>query len=166
VATTLFDRNFRYVDLAVNDVIVGFSSSLGIDPTGKLVAFSDASAPGALSFTFDTRVGQRFSESTHSQLRFAQASLEGALVLTKRLTISVTPKVRVRWYDDYYDAFRRDIRAGGLVKLTWGPEWLTKVLPRSEFTLALNVYRNFSNLLEQNYLLWDVGPTLAMKWKF
>jgi hypothetical protein len=166
VATTLFDPDFRYVNLAVNDVIVGFSSSVGIDPKGRLVAFSDASGPGALSFTFDTRAGQRFSESTHSQFRFVQASLEAALTLTKELTIAVTPKVRVRWYDDYYGEFRRDIRAGGLVKLTWTPHWLTKVLPRSEFALALNMYRNFSNLQEENYLLWDVGPSLAMKWKF
>lgn len=166
VSTTLFDREMRWVDLAVNDAVVGFSSSIGIDPKGRLVELSEASKPGSLGFTLDARIGQRFSESISSQFRFVQASIEGALVLTKELTISATPKVRVRWYDDYYDEFRRDIRIGGALKVTWTPEWLTKRLSRSELTLALNMYRNFSNIPEENYLLWDVGPSLAMKWKF
>lgn len=166
VTTTLFHADFRYVDLAVNDVMAGFSSSVGFDPKGKLVAFSDASVPGAWSLSFDARGGQRFSESTHLQFRFVQASLEAAWTITKDLTIAVTPKIRVRWYDNYYDEFRRDIRAGGLVKVTWTPEWLTKLLPRSELALAFNLQRNFSNLPDENYLLWDVGPSASMKWKF
>ena len=166
VATTLYDRDFRSVDLAVNDAIVGFSSSVGFDPKGKLVAFADASGPGAWSLTLDARGGQRFSESTDLQFRFVQASLEAAWTITKDLTIAVTPKIRVRWYDNYYDEFRRDIRVGGLVKLTWTPEWLTKLLPRSELALAFNLQRNFSNLPDENYLLWDAGPTASMKWKF
>ena len=45
--------------------------------------------------------------------------------------------------------------------MTWTPDWLKKIVKRSELSLNLEYYRNYSNLIDKSYSLWEVGPTLS-----
>jgi hypothetical protein len=81
-------------------------------------------------------------------------------------TFVMTPKFRVRWYDSFFGEFRRDYRPGVVLQATWTPAWLTRRIKRAEVDFTVTFFRNMSNLPDESFTEWDVGPTVALSWKF
>jgi hypothetical protein len=131
-----------------------------------LIPYSDASKGGDVSMYLDVRLGRRMSDTTSYQNTFAQAKLTGAYFISDNSRVEATAGIRGRWYEDYHSEKRTDYRPSVGVALYWSPDWLTKLVKRSEISLNFDFYRNFSNISEKNYTLWEVGPTLSLRTKF
>jgi hypothetical protein len=132
----------------------------------SLIPYSDASDPGDVSVLFDARFGRRMSDTTSYQNTFASARLTAAYVISSDWRVEANASIRGRWYEDYNGERRTDWRTSAAVGLIWSPDWLKKIVKRSELSFNLEYYRNYSNLTEKNYSLWEVGPTLSLRTKF
>lgn len=135
-------------------------------PYKSAVAFRDATEPGDVYVSLDVRGGRRIADPRELGNTFVSATLTLGYFASKELELSISPKLKARWYPDYFGDFRRDLRPGVLAKAVWTPEWLTRIVPRSEIVLSANFYRNYSNLPDKNYTFWEIGPTLGARWRF
>jgi hypothetical protein len=106
------------------------------------------------------------SDTTKYQNTFASARLTGAYVISSDWRVEANASIRARWYEDYNGERRTDWRPSASVGLFWSPDWLKKLVKRSELSLNLEYYRNYSNLPDKSYSLWEVGPTLSLRTKF
>ena len=163
--TLLFIPSFKQLDISLHDLAIGFTSGIGWR-NGKSMPYADAGDPGDGSINLDVRVGTRLSSYTDYQYRFVTTRLELVAYLTDEWRFELTPKFNARWYSDYYGEKRNDYRPGVDVGLVWTPDWLQSIVKRSQIGFGFNIYRNYSNIAEKTYSLWEAGPTLELKAKF
>ena len=167
-----FLPTFKQTDVAYYDVSGGFYSAIAwrdkefIPYRDSLIPYSDASEAGDQSLYFDAKFGRRMSDSTNYQNTFLSGRLTSAYVISNQWRVEGTASLRIRWYEDYYSEKRRDFRPSASIGLIWTPDWLTKLVKRGELALNFDYYRNYSNLPDKNYSLWEIGPTLELRTKF
>jgi hypothetical protein len=172
VTDKYFLPTFHQPDITYHDFMVGFYSGLGWRDAPRAsgerapIPYSDAENAGDITLYFDARFGRRVSDATDYQNTFAQARMTAAYYFAKDLRLETTGGIRARWYEDYYGDRRTDIRPSASLGLYWSPDWLKKLVKRSELALNIEFYRNFSNLPDKSYTLWEVGPTLSLRTKF
>ena len=106
------------------------------------------------------------SDSTSYQNTFLTGRMTAAYVISNDWRVEASSSIRGRWYPDYHGEKRMDYRPSASVGLFWSPDWLKKIVKRSELSLNLEYYRNYSNIEEKNYSLWEFGPTLSLRTKF
>jgi hypothetical protein len=164
-----FEPGFRRNTDILNDLYTGFKSGIGFKKDGTTIQSSDATDPGQSSVVVDLRVTRRVAQPSRQDNVQLSAEVEYSYVFSKEWSVSVAPKVRLRWYDDPVDDFgthRRDIRSSLLAKAVWTPEWLTKVLPKAEIDFQFYFLRNYSNIKEDEFVVWELGPQVVLAWKF
>jgi len=167
-----FLPTFKSPDITYNDFAVGFYSGVAwrdkerIPYVDSLIPYSDAGDPGDVSVLFDARFGRRMSDTSNYQNTFASARLTGTYYISDNWRVEANASIRGRWYEDYNGEKRTDWRPSAAVGLIWSPDWLKKIVKRSELSLNLEYYRNYSNITDKNYSLWEVGPTLSLRTKF
>jgi hypothetical protein len=157
---------FAKRDETLHDFEVGFTSGIGIGRDGALISYGDADEPGRTSVKLDARVERRFAEPRALDRLAVKVGIDFTRTVTKDYSLSITPQFRARWYDDYFGKFRRDLRPGIELKATWTPDWLTRPLPGAELEFLLTFERNYSNLVDKRYTLWELGPALVLRSKF
>jgi hypothetical protein len=165
VGTIYSQGFFRREDITYHEGALGFSSGIGLRGS-KVIKYDEADKAGDMSINLDVRAGRRLSDISGYDNTFVQAKLDVDYVFSKTLTGEVTPKLRVRWYDDYFGDPRRDYRPGLGLRAIWKPEWLKPFASRSEIALNFDVYRNFSSLPDKTFSQWELGPTLELNAKF
>lgn len=167
-----FLPTFKQPDLTYHDAVIGFYSAVAwrdkslIPYVDALIPYSDASEPGDVSFNFDARLGRRMSDTTDYQNTFVKAQATGAYVISANWRAEVSTSMRVRWYENYHSERRTDLRPSAAFGLIWSPDWLKKLVKRSEISFNVEYYRNYSNIPEKSYSLWEIGPTLSLRTKF
>jgi hypothetical protein len=167
-----FLPTFKTPDITYNDVAAGFYSGLAwrdkqrIPYVDSLIPYSDAGEPGDVSFLFDARFGRRMSDTASYQNTFASARVTGTYFISSDWRVEANTGIRARWYEDYHGERRTDWRPSAALGLIWTPDWLKKLAKRSELSLNLEYYRNYSNIPDKSYSLWEVGPTLSLRTKF
>jgi hypothetical protein len=167
-----FLPTFKKPDITYHDVSVGFYSGIAwrdknlIPYVDAFIPYSDASEPGDVSIYFDARLGRRMSDSSNYQNTFVSGKITAAYVISNSWRMEATSSIRARWYEDYNGERRTDFRPSASVGLTWTPDWLKKIAKRGELSFNVEFYRNYSNIVEKNYSLWEVGPTLSLRTKF
>ena len=167
-----FLPTFKQPDITYTDIAIGFYSGIAwrdkelIPYIDSLIPYSDAVEPGDASANFDVRFGHRMSDTTKYQNTFASARLSAAYVISTNWRVETVTSIRMRRYEDYDGERRTDFRPGASLGLIWSPDWLTKIVKRSEISFNFEFYRNYSNIAEKNYTLWEVGPTLSLRTKF
>jgi hypothetical protein len=158
---------FATRDATRHDFASGVTFATGWRKDGRAILARDATDPGDRSLSLDLRGGRRIADPIDLQHTFVTATLDYSHVFSREWSASVSPRVRVRWYDPDIDEHqRRDIRVGATLKAVWTPEWLTRLVRRGEIDFIFNIQRNYSTEPDSNYTLWDIGPTLALNWKF
>jgi hypothetical protein len=167
-----FLPTFKQADITYNDIMAGFYSGIAwrdktlIPYVDALIPYSEASEPGDVSVYFDVRFGRRMSDSTNYQNTFASGKVTAAYFISDDWRMEANASIRGRWYEDYNGEKRTDIRPSASLALTWTPDWLKKIVKRGELSLNLEYYRNYSNIIDKNYAIWELGPTLSLRTKF
>ena len=167
-----FLPTFKQADITYNDIMAGFYSGIAwrdktlIPYVDALIPYSEASEPGDVSVYFDVRFGRRMSDSTNYQNTFASGKVTAAYFISNDWRMEANASIRGRWYEDYNGEKRTDIRPSASLALTWTPDWLKKIVKRGELSLNLEYYRNYSNIIDKNYAIWELGPTLSLRTKF
>lgn len=167
-----FDPASRTTGIVYYDVVAGFYSGFAwrdrdlIPYIDSMIPYSDAYKAGDVSVLFDLRVGRRITDQLDYQFNFITSKLEIAYYISSNSRIEFGPTFKARWYDNYFGDKRVDYRPGARADWIWTPDWLKALSKRSELSLSLNFSRNYSNLQEKNYSLWEVGPTLSLRTKF
>jgi hypothetical protein len=164
--TVDFQPDFRSRDDTLHDLAVGASSGIGFRPGTGPIAYRDALDPGDLSVGIDARAGRRLADPSGFENSFVVLTLDALYVVSRDWSVRLTPRFRTRWYDDFFGTFRRDYRLSAILTAAWTPDWLTRLLPRAEIDLTVGFLRNFSNLSEESFHEWDVGPALSFAWRF
>jgi hypothetical protein len=164
--TSDFQAGYRTRDSSFDDIAAGISSSFAWRPGGPAIRYKDAIEPGDISLRIGLRAGYRSAEYTDQQYTSAALTLDLSYVLTDEWAFDLTPAIRVRWYNDYFEQPRRDIRTGLTLKATWTPDWLTEQQPDAKIEFQIKLQRNVSTVPEQSYRLWDVGPALVYSQRF
>jgi hypothetical protein len=77
-------------------------------------------------------------------------------------TFGFTPKIRVRWYDDFFDEDRCDLRLAALFYATWTPGWLTRLNPSAELDFSLAFLCNYSTVPDENFRQSEAWPELEL----
>jgi hypothetical protein len=165
VATTYFDRDFKSLDDRRHDVAAGFSSGFGFRG-GQSIAYRDARHAGDSTIVFDVQLGERLANIRNAEHTFADTSIEYAYGLRDDLVLVLTPKARLRVYDDFNGHARNDLRLGAKAMLAWSPDWLTAKLPGAEIQLSAEYMKNISTEATAKYSLFEFGPMLGIKHKF
>jgi hypothetical protein len=167
-----YDPTFSIHEINFYDIAGGFYTGIGwrdkylVPNIGSVIPYADAMEPGDVSVLFDFRVGRRQSDVSDYQNTFIQAKAELAYTFAKNWRAETAGKFRARWYNDYFGDRRVDYRPGASIGVFWSPDWLKVVVKRSEISLEFEAYRNYSNLPDKNYSLWELGPTLSLRTKF
>jgi hypothetical protein len=156
---------FGIQDVVIHDFVTGVSLATGKSADGRSILARDASNPGDSSYRLTIRGGRRIADPTDRQNTFFALTADYTYLLSRDWSVSLSPGLRVRWYDHVLEDYRRDIRIGTALTATWSPDWLTKALPDAEIDFTFSVQRNYSTFPEENYTVWDLGPTLGLKWK-
>jgi hypothetical protein len=173
VSTEMFFLpTFKQPDITYHDVAIGFYSGLAwrdkelIPYMDSLIPYSDAAEPGDVSILFDARLGRRMSDTTSYQNTFLMGRITAAYFISSNWRVEAGASLRARWYEDYHGERRSDLRPSATVGLMWSPDWLKKIVKRSELSFNMEFYQNRSNIADKNYSLWEVGPTLSLRTKF
>lgn len=161
-----YGRDFRTRIDALHDLGGGFTSAFGLDADLKPIPYRDTTEPGQTVIALDLRGGRRLAAPRELEGSFLIATLDMSHNLTEDLTVSLTPSLIVRWYDDYFGGGRRDVLPGAWLRAGWSPGWLQRLLPRSELSLGVAYYRNVSTIRGMGYKQWEVGPTLEFAYRF
>ncbi len=167
-----FLPTFSQPDITYDDVTVGFYSALAwrdktlIPYQDALINYSDASEPGDMSILFDARFGRRMSDTASFQHTFVSGRITATYYISNNWRIEANSALRARWYENYHGERRTDWRPSAAIGLIWTPEWLTKLVKRSELSFNVEYYRNQSNIPDKSYKLWEIGPTLSLRTKF
>ncbi len=165
IGRTYLDRNFRSLDDTRHDFAIGAFSGVGWRDL-RAISYSDAVAAGDQSLGVDLQFGRREANIRDFQHTFASFGLDYTHTFTPDFWVVLGPKVRVRWYEDYFDEFRRDVRLSVIAKAVWQPEWLTNVLPKSRLTFSVEHFKNTSTDEFNNYSLWELGASLRLSTSF
>ena len=167
-----FLPTFKEPVVSYDDVAIGFYSGIAwrdkelIPYRDALIGHSDASEPGDVSLLFDARFGRRMSDTLSYQNTFALGRITAVYYISKHWRVEANTALRARWYENYHSQRRTDYRPSAAIGLIWAPDWLTKLVKRSELSFNLEYYRNHSNIPEKSYKLWELGPTLSLRTKF
>jgi hypothetical protein len=149
----------------LHDFALGLSSGTGLRH-GKRIPLSDATEPGDASITLDLRAGRRLADPKDFENTFVTLAVDATYVYDSEWSFVLSPKFRMRWYDSFFGAFRRDMRPSVILQATWTPDWLTRWVRRAEIDFTVTFLRNLSNLPEERFSEWDVGPSLTFAWTF
>ena len=122
--------------------------------------------PGKASVVLDLAAGRRFAQPADLRLTFLTASARVSARATPSLGLSLTPRLRVRDYDNYYGVHRRDVRIGLVARAAWEPDWLTRLHRGTEIGFLVRVDRTFSSLRSANVTVVEGGPSLEVVWRF
>jgi len=163
--TFLYLPTFRSLETQFHDLAAGFTAGIGFR-NGLGLDYDRSGDPGDLSIKLDVRGGKRFSDISDYELRFAYGRAVFAYTLSKEWRLEGVPKFNARWYDNYFGLKRTDYRPGADLSAIWTPEWLKRLGRYSELSLNMNIARNYSNVPEAAYRLWEAGPTLELRYKF
>lgn len=166
LGTLDYSAGFRSRDDALNDFAIGFTSGIGFDADGRRIDYLASTEPGQSSLSLDLRIGRRIADPRKFQNVFLIASIDVSYNVSETLTATLAPNFLVRRYDSYDGNPRQDVLAGILLRTAWSPEWLQKVVPRSEIGFGIAYYRNISTLRRMNYRQWELGPTVEFGYKF
>ena len=167
-----FLPTFKQPDITYDDATVGFYSGFAWRDKDRLpyadsfIPYPDASEPGDVSILFDARMGRRMSDTTSYQNTFMLGRITAAYYISSDWRIEAMSSLRARWYEDYHGERRTDYRPSATIGLAWTPDWLKKIVKRGEISFNLEYYRNYSNIVEKNYSIWEIGPTLSLRTKF
>lgn len=165
IANSYYDREFRSLDDRRQDIAVGFYSGIGMRD-GKTIPYRSVKNAGDRAILLDLQAGYRLASDANLEHWFVDGLVDLIYVLRSDISLVFQPKVRARWYDDYFGVSRNDIRVGGKAMLVWEPNWLKTTLPDSEVELSVEYLKNFSNEPTARYSLWEFGPTLILKTRF
>jgi hypothetical protein len=89
-----------------------------------------------------------------------------AYIISDSWRMEVSSGIRARWYENYNGEKRTDVRPGASMAVTRTPDWLKKIVKRGELSLNFDYYRNYSNIVDKSYSIWELGPTLSLRTKF
>jgi hypothetical protein len=165
IGRAYLDRNFRSLDDNRHDFAIGAFSGTGWRGN-HAISYSDAVNAGDQSLGVDVQFGRREANAAQHQNTFASLGLDYTYTFAPNFWLVLGPKVRVRWYEDYFDEFRRDIRLSVIAKAVWQPDWLTNVLPKSRITFSVEHFKNASTDEFNSYSLWELGATLRLSTHF
>lgn len=157
---------FAETDDVLHTFAIGVSQDISIDASGQRIRARDAAEPGGSSIGFDISGGRRLSDPKELDNLFIQGLIDYSYSTGPNWTLGFTPKVRVRWYDDFFGEDRRDIRFTAMFYATWTPAWLTRLNPSAELDFSLAFLRNYSTVSEESFSQWEAGPTLGLSWSF
>jgi hypothetical protein len=166
VATADLRPDFGEPDDVLHDFVLGVSDAIGIDAEGRLIPRSDATKPGRWRLGLDLKAGRRLADPKDFESTIVQATLDLSYVLDEQWILAVLPRVRVRWYDDFFGEFRRDEKLGAALKARWMPDWLLAWNRGAEIDFRVGFERNYSTLDLARFSDWDIGPTLFLSWRF
>lgn len=158
-------RDYRDLYAIYNETAIGFVTGIGFDAKRKRIASDDAVEDNNIAIDLDAKVGRRLSDYRPAYATFLTASLEATYTLNKYWAFTANPNIRIRYHDNYHDEFRRDTRLGMGLKAVWTPDWLTKLVPKSEINFVANYFNTISNIPGKSQHNWDVGPTLVLSRK-
>jgi hypothetical protein len=161
-----FTPFFRKREDTLHDLALGFTSGIGFGKDWDLIAYSKADEPGRSSLKFDVQAGRRFADPRDLDRVFIEVNLDFVHTISEQWSVGVTPAFKARWYDNYFGELRRDYRPSVELKAEWTPGWLTKQLPEAAIEFIVLFERNYSNLADQRYKLWELGPTIILTSKF
>ena len=165
-ATADFEPTFGRPEDVLHDFAVGAYSGFGVNAEGKLIPYVETTKPGDVALGIDLQAGRRLADPKDFANRFVIAKVTFAYIDSKEWEIDLTPKVRLRWYDDFAGEFRRDVKPSAVLKTVWTPLWLTRLNRRAEVDLSVSFEKNYSTLPQARFIDWEVGPTVALGWKF
>ncbi len=167
-----YEPTFNLHEISFYDVAGGFYTGFAwrdkdlIPYIDSFIPYADAMEPGDISVMFDFRGGRRLSDISDYRNTFVSAKAELAYTFAANWRVETAAKLRARWYGDYFGDRRIDYRPGASMGLFWSPDWLKTIVKHSEISLDFEVYRNYSNLPDKNYSVWELGPTLSLRTKF
>lgn len=164
-ARTFLDGDFRSLHDQRHDFAVGVFSGIGWRD-GETIRYSDAVKAGDQSLGLDVQTGRRVANVVDREHTFVTVAVDYTYTFTQDFWVVLGPKIRVRWYDDFFDQFRRDVRFSVTAKAVWKPEWLTQMLPHSELAFTVEYFNNSSTDDFNDYSLWELGPSLRLTTKF
>jgi hypothetical protein len=165
IGRSYYDRDFESLDDRRTDLAIGVFSGVGWRD-GKAIRYTEALKAGDQSLGLDVQAGRRVANESHRENAFTTAALDYTYNFTSNFWVVAGPKLRVRWYDDFFDEFRRDVRFSFRVKAMWQPKWLTDMLPHSELTFGVEYYNNSSTDEFSDYTIWELGPSLKLSTHF
>ncbi len=158
--------DFGNTDDVLHSFSAGFVSAIAFRPGGGRITLREATRPGDRSLALDVSAGRRLADPRDFENTFTVATLDLSYVAASDWTFGLTPKLRVRWYDNFEGEFRRDYRLSGILRAAWTPAWLTRIVPAAEIDFTLSFLKNFSNLPRERFSQWEGGPALALAWRF
>ncbi len=161
-----FQPDFHTRDDTLHDFALGFSSAIGLGSDGRVIQYRNATDPGATSFSIDLRGGRRLADPRDFENTFLVVALDVYYVLTNEWALGLTPKLRVRWYDNFGGEFRRDYKPSTVLKAAWTPDWLTTRVRGAEIDFTASFNKNYSTRESARFTEWEVGPTVALSWRF
>jgi hypothetical protein len=165
-ATADFRPNFRTRDDTLHDFAAGLSSAIAYTADWKPIRARDAIDPGNVSIAADLSAGRRLADPSLFENTFVVAAMDLLYVATNDVALGLTPKVRVRWYDNFGGRFRRDYQLSADLRAVWTPDWLTQLVRRGEFDFTVTFRRRLSNLSGESFTEWEFGPAAVFAWRF
>jgi hypothetical protein len=160
--TIAFTPFFRKHEDTVHDLAVGFTSGIGFTPDWKQIAYRKADEPRHSSLELDVQAGRRLADPRDLERVFVDVSLEFERTISKQWTVGIKPEFTARWYDEYFGEARRDYRPSIELVAEWTPDWLTRQLPGASIEFILLFERNYSNLPDKRYKLYEFGPQIVL----
>jgi hypothetical protein len=157
-----FTPVFKERQDTVHDLSFGFTSGIGFTPDWKQTAYGKGKEPGHSSLKLDVEAGRRFADPSDLDRVFVGVGLEFKHTISKQWAVSITPEFNARWYADYFGEQRRDYRPSIELIAEWTPDWLTRQLPDAMIEFILLFERNYSNLPDQRYKLYEFGPRIVL----
>lgn len=161
-----FRPDFESWDDSLHDLAIGISSGLGVASSGRIIRYKDAFDPGDSAIGVDFKVGRRLSDPRDFENTFVVLAFDFWHVFDDQWTIGLTPKLRVKWYDNFFGDFRRDVRPSAVLKVVWTPDWLVHLIRRAEIDFTASFLRSFSNISDGRVSEWEFGPTVTLAWRF
>ncbi len=158
--------DFGKTDDVLHSFSAGFVSGMAYRPGGGRIALRDPVRPGDRAIALDVSAGRRLADPRDFENTFAIATLDLSYVVALDWTFGFTPKLRVRWYDNFEGEFRRDYRLSCILRAAWTPAWLTRIVPAAGIDFTLSFLKNFSTLPRERFSPWEGGPAAALTWRF
>ena len=158
-------RDYRDLYGIYNEAAIGFVTGIGFDEKGKRISSDDATEDRNWAIDLDVKGGRRMSDYRPAVASFVVADLTATYTLNKYWAFTANPNLRVRFHENYHDEFRRDVRLGMGLKAAWTPDWLTKIVPKSEINFVANYFNTISNIPGKSTRNWEIGPTLVLSRK-
>ena len=143
------------------DSAASHSRSAGLYRTGavsclRCTAFSCRSTSSSASFVTSRRSSTAGTASSFRATWYISETIT-------RTTVTAAVTARHTRLKQQPVPPREAWRVVGGAGLFWSPDWLKKLVKRSELSLSLEYYRNYSNITDKNYSLWEIGPTLSLR---